>query len=143
MGPGPVTILRSQVVEPGDAAPPAGVPFVPEDNFDQPLSPGMKALVRGEAFNLVNTTNLSDEAELTRVLDNIARLQELSPKLTELRDKLKVQREAREAQDLAFLEDQIRLQYETPDERATRLAAERDARLEAVKAEYEARRQPA
>lgn len=82
-------------MEPGDSAPPEG-PFVLEDNWDQSLSPGMKALVRGEVMTLINTTNLSDEEELDRVLENIERMESIKPKLVEERDRLKAIREARE-----------------------------------------------
>lgn len=92
---GPVVIYRQNVVEPGDSAPPEG-PFILEDNYDQHLSPGMKAIVRGEAMTLINTTNNSDEEELNRVLEAIERMQLLKPKLEERRDQLKAAREAAE-----------------------------------------------
>lgn len=97
-------IVRQTTVDPGDAAPPNGA-FDPAANFDQSLSPGMRAVVRGEKTVLVNTSGLSDEEELNRVLDNIEKMESLKPKLTEMRDSLKAGREAQEEAEKAAAEE--------------------------------------
>lgn len=130
-----MVILRPTLVDPGDAAPEPG-PFDPAANFDQSLSPGMRALVRGEKMVLHNTTEFTDEVELTRVLDNIARMQELVPKLTELRDKLRAARQATDAAQLAIEEAKLNVEYATPEEKVELLAAEKERKLEALKARY-------
>lgn len=55
-----MTILRQNVVEPGDAAPPAGVPFDPAANFDQDVNNSVKVMKRGD-----KTTVLSSVGDLT------------------------------------------------------------------------------
>lgn len=48
-------IYNRGTVEPGDAAPVEGEPFVPEDNRDIDLGPGLRVLHRGDKNTLLSS----------------------------------------------------------------------------------------
>lgn len=59
----PPVVYRSQLVEPGDAAPPEGVPFDPLENYDQDIQSDLKVLKRGDKVTPLNTGEpLTEEA---------------------------------------------------------------------------------
>src|SRR5262245_17256098 len=88
--PGPVVILRQSVVEPGDAAPEGGKPFLPEENYDQDLGPSVKVFKRGEKISVVSSIGpLTEEAieglkvEAQRVAEGTEGLQPVAPLVRE------------------------------------------------------------